>query len=102
MEASMCSCDFEGEPISPCTITVRKARKEWKCAECGEPIKPGEKYEHLKGLSEGEWFEVRTCIMCERIRKNFCAPIGCLQDELYEALGFNYVTGEWNPNYEPR
>jgi hypothetical protein len=101
MEASMCSCDFDGEPIYPCTLSKRKARKPHKCEECGEPIKPGETYEHLKGLCDGYWVEWKTCTLCERIRRDFCAPLGCLQDELYYALGFNYVTGEEDPSFKP-
>lgn len=100
MEAEMCSCDFDdARPLSPCAVKIVKARKEHMCDECEETIKPGEQYESIRGKCEEGWIEHKTCIPCQRIRKNFCAPLGCLKDELEAALGFNYVTGEWDPNH---
>jgi len=101
METQMCECDFgEGEPIYPRTIEQRVAKKAHVCGECGEPIKVGDSYENIKGKCEGDWFEHKTCVPCQHIRDNFCSPLGCLRDILYEKLGFDYVTGHENPDFE--
>ena len=94
VEARMCSCDFDSEPCELYRFKQRKARKLHCCLECGATIQSGETYLYGTGLFEGEWFEDHTCLLCERIRKDFCAPIGSLRDVLFEALGFDYVTGE--------
>lgn len=99
MEAGMCSCDYDGCECDLVKIERRKARKAHRCVECGEPIEPGTYYEHARCLCEGEWSSDATCIPCSRIRKNFCAPIGALRDELIFALGFDYVTGEEVPDF---
>jgi len=95
MEAGMCSCDFDGECADVFVSKVRKARKPHRCIECDAEIVPGELHEWGKYLLDGEWGEDRTCMTCVRIRRDFCAPVGCLRDELVEHLGFDYVTGEW-------
>ena len=60
---SFCSCDFDGS-WTPLSHTTPKARKRHKCFECGMHIQPGETYERYCGISEGEFFEAKTCPTC--------------------------------------
>jgi len=98
METGMCSCDDNGERLDPCTIREVTARKEYFCIECGEVIKVGEKYQKIKGRCCDSWGTYHTCLPCSRIVKDYCAPIGALREILWDALKFDYVTGEENTN----
>lgn len=101
MEAEMCSCDWDGEPVQVHEEIIRTARKEHKCLECEEPILPGEKYHYFSQCFDGGWEHFKVCATCEKIRNDFCAPFGCLMEELYQYLGFDYVTGEWDEKFIP-
>jgi len=59
-----------------------KARKEYKCCECGKIIPVGEEYQYYKGCWDGKWSKFRTCIDCHHLR-----------NEVVESVG----TGEWPP-----
>jgi hypothetical protein len=93
MEAGMCSCDFDGEPYRVWKEKERRARKTHRCDECDGLIKPGEMYYWFRGFCDS-WEEWHVCLLCEAIRRDYCAPLGCLREELKYALGFDYVTGE--------
>lgn len=91
------SYDYDGP--DPFFEDMVKARKEHVCGECGEMIQPGEKYERAKGLWDGRWEEHKTCIPCTRIRGDiYCDGwyYGCLKNAVWEVLGFDYVTGEYD------
>ena len=96
MECS-CTVDFcDGEPAECSTVRMRKARQDYRCCECRETIPRGAEYEHVRGLWDGSWSTYRTCIVCVRIRQDhvcgsFC--VGMLREDLFLALGFDYVTG---------
>jgi hypothetical protein len=45
-----------------------KARKQYHCYECGQPISPGMFYERVKGLWDGVWVTFRTCFPCAEAR----------------------------------
>lgn len=47
------------------------ARKRHRCGECREWIEPGEKYERISTLFDGEFDEHKTCMGCVSIRKEF-------------------------------
>jgi hypothetical protein len=47
------------------------ARKIHKCHECGREIAPGEKYENLSGMCEGDFLTHKTCADCLSIRDAF-------------------------------
>lgn len=96
MEAMACYCDFDGEPCEFHREIVRTARKEHCCGECGEAIKPGEKYHYFAQKFDGEFHDFKVCVPCERIRANFCAPLSMLRELISEYLGFDYVTGEYD------
>lgn len=68
-----CACivvDSDYEP-SCSTVTIRKARKQHVCDECGRTIKPGERYEHISGIWDGHADSNKTCLGCKAIRNLF-------------------------------
>jgi len=82
-----------------CTVwrerTVR-ARRTWRCCECGCEIPHGTFYIRTTNLFEGEWQTFQTCLICNRIRGDHCynGPIGRLREVLRDCLGIDYVTNE--------
>ena len=87
MEAGICSCDYGGE--SPEFFDQRevKARKERRCCECGDLIHSGARYQYTVGKWDGGVEAYHTCLICARVRSDFCAPFGDLWAVLAEALG---------------
>lgn len=70
--------------------TWRKARKDHRCCECGETIRPGQTYEYVKGLWDGSWDDFKTCAPCAKIRRDMftCGyTYGFLKDDLSDHLG---------------
>lgn len=51
----------------------RVARKEHKCFECREPIKPKERYHYCSGVWAGEPNSYKTCMTCADLRKDIDA-----------------------------
>lgn len=96
MEVGACSCDFDYDWIAEIhTEKEVTARKEHSCLECDAKINVGDKYTYVfQAGGDNETFEGHFCIPCERIRKDFCAPYGMLRAQVWEYLGFDYVTGE--------
>ena len=94
----ICNCSVDvDETYDVSRTVVRVARKEHKCCECEQPIKPGQKYEYVSGCYEGKWDVWRTCIPCKSIRGRYCPDgffFGFLRDNLYECLGMDYITGK--------
>lgn len=70
------------------------ARKTYKCYECDEDIKPGQKYNKYVGVWDGRFNTYRTCMPCNRIREKYC-PHGFIFGELRESIsncfGFDYT-----------
>ncbi len=95
MESCACSCDYD--IAEQYWTKMVKARKQHICCECGEEIEPGEQYEKISMVHEGEFSSHKTCLLCHRIAQDLCC--GCyaveqLRDTIWEALDFDYVTGE--------
>jgi len=70
-----------------------KARKPYKCCECREEIKPGQKYHKAVGVWGGEFQTWRTCAPCHAIREEYCPHgyiFGGLAETIIECLGFDY------------
>lgn len=68
-----CSCvaienDGSSEVLSK---KNRIARKRHKCYECGVAINIGDVYENFVGISEGDFFQSKTCLDCLSIRDEF-------------------------------
>jgi len=57
--------------------TVRKARREHKCCECGQIIKIGDRYHLFKGCWEGRWGEYKTCMECDEIKDEVLSLYRC-------------------------
>ena len=64
---------------------MRRARKPYKCCECGDAIAIGDRYEYATGKSEGSIYSYRTCAPCAEIRAVFCCS-GWLFTALWEAI----------------
>jgi hypothetical protein len=75
---------------------IVKARKEYKCCECGDVIKIGEKYEKFRGKFEGGFSEYKTCLICKEIRDHiFCSWFfECVWEDLSE-----YTNGGYDFDY---
>jgi len=90
-----CDCSVDDYDPPRCYLeTVRTARKDHSCCECGKQIKTGEKYEEVTGIWDGHPDRHRTCIICVRIRSHYCPNgflFGELRETLFECLGFNYT-----------
>lgn len=64
---------------------MRRARKPYKCIECGDAIAVGDLYEHATGKYEGDIYTNRTCAPCAEIRKTFFCE-GWIFGEVWEAI----------------
>lgn len=69
-----CSCDWDGETYEFQTLAMHKARKTYRCEECGQTISPGDLYERCSGKCDGEFSVLKTCEGCADCRKS---GIGC-------------------------
>ena len=74
---------------------LRKARKEWVCCECDDPITPGDLYEHFKGRYDGMWDQFRTCARCVNVRTDFFRGwfFTMMVEDFKDAHGFDYRDG---------
>ncbi len=93
-----CSVDVDEDP-ELYNESLRTARKQHTCCECGRTIEPGEQYQVAAALWDGEWATFKTCLGCSRIRNRFCPGgfiFGELAEQIKECVGFNYVSGVSN------
>ena len=86
-----CSCDYE--PAELYNAQIVRARKQYRCEECGCAILPGERYEYVFGKWEGYVSTFKTCERCRDIRqwvKNnvpcFCWCHGNMLEDAAEAI----------------
>lgn len=70
-----CSCDYD--PPAVFHDETRKARKEYRCGECGGKIQPGETYEHVWGVWGSHAETHRTCKNCFALREYVQAHVPC-------------------------
>lgn len=71
-----CWCDYD-----PATFYVRsfpKARKRHRCDECPDIILPGEHYENVSGLWDGNFSVWKTCERCHDLRQWVKNNVPCL------------------------
>ena len=98
-----CSCDIDYDDVAVIwTETHPVAHKQHKCCECRGVIQPGERYVVVRSLYDGAWSTSKVCWTCNAIRQDLapCAPLGELRSELWECLGFDYVTGDEDDRWE--
>ena len=65
--------------------TTRRARKQYHCCECGDPIAVGALHQYLVCKCDGELWSARTCTSCAEIRKAFVCDSWVI-GELWEAI----------------
>jgi hypothetical protein len=86
------SCDFY-------EAKIHVARKAYRCEECQEEIKPGQRYERVSAKYDGEFDCLKTCLICCELRTAFtCEPgyaicHGMLWEEIKEYLFPQMTTG---------
>lgn len=82
-----CSYHGDNESYDYGSRSKRKARKHYKCIECGRPIRPGDFYVYNTGRIRWESFDVwRTCAVCDRIISDMFPRCQPPAGELREAL----------------
>ena len=71
-----CVCDYDDQP-SVYRRGEHTARMQHRCTECGGPIAPGERYERVFAVWDGDPASVRTCCRCVALRDFVVAHIPC-------------------------
>ena len=63
-----CYCDplYSDDFCPVWVVTWRTARKDHKCCECLEPIRPGQKYERIFSVYDGAVNAYKTCEFCAK------------------------------------
>lgn len=61
---------YDGESPNVYEEWCPTARKRHRCYECGGWIEPGEKYQRVRGLWDGDWLTYKTCAECVSIRNH--------------------------------
>jgi len=83
-----CNCDlFDYETPSVYRDEIRRAKKPYRCCDCGTAIKPGELHQYIFGVWDGHASSHRMCSLCEDMRRQCefaCAPFGELVDAAYQ------------------
>jgi len=68
-----CPAGYDAPLPSLHNAKFRRAKKEYRCCECGETIAQGDRYEYVWGVWEGDQQTYRTCATCHAIREGlFC------------------------------
>lgn len=91
-----CCCVSDYDPPTVYVSRDVRARKEYTCDECHEPILPKQEYEHTRGMWDGVWETYRTCIPCTLIRRDFfsCGFVhGEMRERFQDCHYFDYVDG---------
>lgn len=99
---SACYCEVD----NPATIYHAErpmARRHRHCTECGKDIHPGERYENVAGLWEGEWSHYSTCHRCLALRDWLEATSCCFcwaHHNLLEDMQTEIQDGHWKPGFK--
>jgi hypothetical protein len=90
MSATCCPLSSnDDDPASFYETRKPRARKEHRCGECREVIRPGDLHEYVVGLWDGHFDSHRTCLSCVEIRDHFQCN-GWLFGQLWEDLESNF------------
>lgn len=88
-DCGVCLSSYDGE-CEMYSARIRTARKQHVCEECGAAIIPRQAYEYVWGKSEGDFWTVKTCLICAEIAKAFSCDgwmHGTLWDDMHEVMG---------------
>lgn len=66
-EVTDCYCPYEAPTVY--SVSHPRAKKEHRCDECGAEIMPGDRYEYVFGVWEGDASTWRTCMPCRDLRQ---------------------------------
>lgn len=75
---------------------LRRARKAYRCGECGDEIQAADLYEAFTALYEGVWATYRTCARCVNVRDDYFKGgwiFERIAEDFFEAFGFDYRQG---------
>ena len=82
------SCCFDGDPWELYCEIFRRARRSYRCCECGAQINPGDEYQHIAGKLEGTFYRDHTCEKCADLR-DALAEVTCPElGGLYECYRY--------------
>jgi len=70
-DCGVCLYSDDNSDISFSDVEFVRARKPYKCSECGAPIIAGQRHEVASGRCEGEFWRYRTCLVCAEIAEAF-------------------------------
>lgn len=99
-----CYCDYGDVQTSMYVKRTVTAKKQHRCYECDKPIRPGEKYEQVSAIWDGEFRACKTCPRCLAAREYvqahapcFCWRHGCVLDDARDTLNeYAYISdGFW-------
>lgn len=82
-------CYWEGPPPAFLQETyIKKARKEHRCDECNEKIKPNLPYKRIVGSWDGVFQQINQCQLCYRVwddlvEADFCPDYGGLWEFIW-------------------
>ena len=89
----VCDIGYERPEVSDQRIVV--ACKP----QCGDTIHPGDKYEVISGLWDGEWLRFKTCTTCVAARDDLL-KCGYIFGSVWEHIGECYdIDPEFLPGY---
>jgi hypothetical protein len=93
-----CACHCEIDDVDRLLFFKEKfvkARKQYKCVECGAVIRRGEKHHYVSGRWEDAGFEhFRTCLPCRHLIVDLfcgCQKVGYMRDAFISRYGFDYT-----------
>lgn len=66
--------DYDDSPEFQ-SVSTPKARKQYRCVECGAEIRKGTRYERTSGKFDGDIYTVKTCLVCAEIADAFSEGI---------------------------
>lgn len=73
MSECACSLDLDVNNLPHYDVDNKlvSAKKRHKCCSCHQVISSGDKYERVKGVWDGKWKTLKTCVHCLSLRDTF-------------------------------
>lgn len=101
-ENAMCDCDCDQPDVY--RESFPRARKQYQCCECRSFIQPGDQYQHVFGVWDGDAGTFKTCLSCAELIAVYRHVTGeCLcHCQLRESIqDYAFVGGHWHsvPEY---